>query len=173
MKAFTVAGFVLAGALVTACSREVMGPTSGAPISATVTLSPMPGATDVSRGAPIEVHFGNAMDSTSCASRFTLHRGDTSGVAVPGRMTWDRDHQHMRFMPDSMMAPGTQYYVHMRDSMMTRESMMSGSTIHMGGMGGVEGGEHRMSGSPMMFDQPPAGARRARDGMRWSFTTGS
>jgi hypothetical protein len=30
-----------------------------------------------------------------------------------------------------------------------------------------------MTGSPMMFTQPPSGATRTSDGMRWSFSTGN
>ncbi len=127
----------------------------------------------------VAVTFDRSMDSASCAGRFTLRAGDSSGAMVPGRMTWDTTYHNMTFLPDSMMAPGTTYFVRMRDSMMTHDSMMSGGSMGSGGMGGggmmggTGSGQHLMPGSPMMFDQPPAGATRTSNGMMWSFTTGS
>jgi hypothetical protein len=170
---------VVAGVLVAACSHEAMAPAAGAPISAHVTVSPLPAASGVPRSSTIQVTFDRAMDSASCAGRFVLHTGDSSGVMVPGRMTWDTTYHHMTFVPDSMMAPGTPYFVLVRDSMMTRDSTMGGGSMGTGGMGGggmmggTGSGKHLMPGSPMMFDQPPTGAIRTSDGMMWSFTTAS
>jgi hypothetical protein len=170
MRALQVLALVVAGGLAGACSKERSGSAAGTPVSGNVAVSPAPGATSVPRGAGVAVQFDYPMDSASCVNRFALHLGDTSGVAVPGRMMWDSTHRHMTFAPDSMMAPGTKYSVYMRDGMMTQGSMMGGDST---GMGGMSGGQHRMVGSPMMFHQTPPGAMRTGAGMVWSFTTGT
>jgi len=56
-----------------------------------------------------------------------------------------------------VMAAGTTYFAHMRDSVMVRQ-----------GGGGMMGG-----GQMMMFMEPPTGAMRMGGGMGWKFTTGS
>ncbi len=162
----------IAATVAGACTHDLIAP-AGAPVSASVTVSPQPGATGVSRGAAVTVAFNYAMDSASCAGRFALLVGDSSGPAVPGRMTWDSTYHHMTFTPDSMMSPGTGYDVELRDGMMTRDSLMPNSGMGMRGMGAMSGIQHLMPGGPMLFDQPPPGATRTAYGMRWSFATGT
>lgn len=48
---------------------------------------------------------------------------------VPGPTTRDATCRNMTILPDSLMAPGTAYYVLMRDSMMSREFMRSDDPI--------------------------------------------
>lgn len=133
-----------------------------APVSASVPVAPAPNAADVSRGDTIRMWFDMPVDSASCLNRFTLHMADSTGEAVPGRMTFGDGYRHMMFVPDSLMRAGTRYFAHMRDSVMMREGM------HDSGMGGQMDG-----GRVMMMGDIPAGAMRMRDGMGWSFTTGS
>lgn len=174
MQRFAAFTVMLATALVTGCSRDATAPVPSTPVSASVAVSPAPGATAVSLSAPVTVTFNYPMDSASCAARFAVMRGDSTGALVGGRMTWDSAYKHMSYAPDSMMAPGTTYFVTLRDSMMTQGFMMSDSAMGMGGGGGMMGGgQHWMSSAPMMFNQPPLGATRTATGMRWSFTTGS
>lgn len=170
MRALQVLALVVAGGLAAACSGEDAGSAAGTPVSGSVAVSPTPGATSVPRGAAVAVQFEYPMDSASCVSRFAVHKGDTSGVVVPGRMMWDSTFRHMTFVPDSMMAPGTRYFVYVRDGMMTHGSMMSGGST---GMGGMSGGQNRMAGLRMMFQHTPPGAMRTGSGMVWSFTTGT
>ena len=159
---------------VAACAHDTTAPTMATVITANVAVSPAPGASDVARNGSVTVTFNYPMDSASCASRFAMRQRDTSGALVPGRMNWDSTYHRMTFAPDSMLAGGTRFYVQMRDSMMTRDYMMSDSAMGMGGggmMGGTGGGQHQMPGAPMMFNEPPAGATRTGGGMQWSFTT--
>jgi hypothetical protein len=176
MRVLQLLALVVAGGLAGACSREGSKSLEGAPVSGSVAVSPAPGTTGVQRNAAVAVQFDYPMDSASCANRFAVHMGDSSGVTVPGRMMWDSTYRHMTFVPVTMMAPGTRYVVTMRDGMMTHGSMMSGDARGMGGggmMGGTGGGQQRMAGSPMMFDHAPSGAMRAGAGMVWFFTTGT
>jgi hypothetical protein len=156
-KTILAAGMLVAAA---GCS-ESSGP-MGAPVSASVTVAPAPNAMNVSRGDTVRMGLDMPMDSASCVLRFTLHMGDSTGVAVPGRMTFGDGYRQMMFVPDSLMRPGTRYFAHMRDSVMMRDGM------HDDGMGGQMGGQRMM-----MMGDIPAGATRMRDGMGWSFTTGS
>jgi hypothetical protein len=148
----------LAGAA--ACSDSLMLGTTTVNVSA---VAPAPNAVNVARGDTIRMWLDMPVDSTSCAMRFTLHVGDSTGPAVPGRMLFGDGYRQMMFVPDSMMRPGTRYFAHMRDSVMMRRAM------HDDGMGG-----QMMGGSWMMMTgQMPQGAVRMGDGMGWAFTTGS
>lgn len=102
------------------------------------------------------------VDSAWCVARFTLHMGDSTGLAVPGRMMFGDRYRQMMFVPDSMMRPLTRYFAHMRDSVMMRDAMRDD------GMGRQMGG-----GRMMMIGDIPAGAMRMRDGMGWPFSAGS
>ena len=169
MRALHVVALVAALGLIGGCSRGAPTPAARTSDSAAVVASPAPGATGVQRGTAIGVQFDNPMDSASSAGRFTVHMGEMNGAVVPGRMMWDSGYRQMRFVPDSMLAPGTMYTVYMRDGMMSRGAMMGGDSTAMGGMGG---GQHPMAGSPMMFTHAMPGAMRTGAGMTWSFTTG-
>jgi Big-like domain-containing protein len=135
-----------------------------APVSTPVlALSPAPNASNVSRRDTIMLQVGTPMDSASCVNRFRLQIGDSTGAMVPGHVMYGDAYRRMMFVPDSMLLSGSTYFVHVQDGMMSGGTMMGG-----GGMGsGMQGG------SPMMFDQPPAGAMRMSDGMGWTFTTGT
>ncbi len=170
MKRYSRSALAMAAILAGACIHELTAPV-GAPVSASVTVSPLPGAAGVARSAAITMAFGYAMDTASCAGRFAMHLGDSAGPVVPGRMTWDSTYHRMTFRPDSLMLPGTPYDVELRDGMMTRDSTMANSAMGMRGMGAMSGTQHLMPGSPMILDQPPSGATRTANGMRWSFTT--
>jgi hypothetical protein len=124
-------------------------------------ISPAPGAVGVARGDTIGLLMDMPMDSASCVMRFTLHRGDSTGAEVPGRLRFDDSYRRMSFIPDSLLDPETRYFAHMRDGGM----MASG--VHIGGMGG------QMMGGRMMMGAMPAGTVRMKDGMGWSFTTGN
>jgi hypothetical protein len=153
--------FTVAAAAVAAACSDNSGPDM-ALFSASVTVAPAPSATNVSRGDTVRMWLDMPMDSASCGMRFTLHLGDSTGVAVPGRMMFGDGYRQMMFVPDSLMRAGTRYFGHMRDSVMMRE------TMHGDGMGG------QMNGGRMMtMGGIPAGASRMRDGMGWSFTTGN
>lgn len=151
---------LLAVGVVAACSDST-GPGS-ATANPSVTVAPAPDAMNVARSDTISMMFDMPMDTASCRSRFTLHIGDSAGVAVAGRMRFGNGYQRMMFVPDSLLRPGTRYFIHMRDSMMVGNGM--------GGMG-MMGRQHQVT--IMMFTQPPAGATRMGDGMGWYFTTGS
>lgn len=153
---------VLVIAVAAACAGSTM-PGTGA-VSASVTaVSPAPNALSVSRGDTIEMTVDMPMDSASCRARFTLHVGDSAGVAVPGHMRYGDGYRQMMYVPDSLLQPGTRYFAEMRDSVMVGDGM--------GGMSdqGMMGGQHQT----MMFAQIPAGATRMGSGMGWYFTTGS
>ena len=156
-KTIVAAGMLAAAA---GCS-ESSGPMD-APVSVSVTVAPAPNAMNVSRGDTVRMWLDMPVDSASCVLRFTLHMGDSTGVAVLGRMMFGDGYRQMMFVPDSLMRSGTRYFAHMRDSVMMREGM------HDDGMGGQMDG-----GRVMMMGDIPAGAMRMRDGMGWSFTTGS
>lgn len=143
--------------LLAACSDSTM-PGTNVIVSAT---SPAPNATGVSRGGTIGLLMDMPMDSASCAMRFTLHRGDSTGAEVPGRLQFGDGYRRMMFIPVSLLEPGTLYFAHMRDG------MTMGSGMHTNGMGGQV-----MGGGRMMMGSLPAGAVRMGDGMGWSFTTG-
>ena len=143
-----------------ACSDSTAPDAS--PVSASVTLAPAPNAVDVSRADTIRMWLDMPADSASCVLRFTLHMGDSTGVAVPGRMMFGDGYRQMMFVPDFLMLSGTRYFAHMQGGVMMREGM------HDDGMGGQMDG-----GRVMMMGDIPAGAMRMRDGMGWSFITGS
>jgi hypothetical protein len=149
--------FVLLGA-VGACSDS----TAPTPVTPTVAVSPAPNATGVGRGDTVLMTLDMPMDSASCLNRFILHVGDTTGMIVPGHMEFADGYRQMMFIPDGPMDAGTEYFAHMRDSVMVRSD-----TDGMGGMGGMMGGQM------MMFMDPPAGAMRIGGGMGWRFTTGT
>ncbi len=153
-------------ALVAACAKDTTGPSATTPVTASVAVTPAPGATGVSRSAAVMVVFSTAVDSASCLGRFSVHMGDSLGMVVPGRMTWDSTYHRMTFTPDSMLQLSTTYLAYMRDSVMTLGGMMGGD------MGGMSGGSQQGPGSPMMFTQPPAGATATASGMLWTFATG-
>jgi hypothetical protein len=133
-------------------------------IDVTASVSPGANATAVPRTAVMTMDAGLVMDTAFCAGRMLLHVGGSTGPLVPGRMTWENGNRRMVFRPDSLLAPMTTYFVHVRDSMMTSDAM-AGSMMS-GGMTG-SGGMHSMT------MQPPAGGMRMGDGMGWTFTTGS
>lgn len=141
-----------------ACSEPMSGNVS-VTVSAT---SPAPNAMGVTRGDTIGLLMDMPMDSASCAMRFTLHRGDSTGPEVSGRFSFGDGYRRMMFIPDSLLEPDTRYFAHMRDS------MMMGSGMHANDMGG-----QMMGGGRMMMGSLPAGAVRMGDGMGWSFTTGN
>jgi Big-like domain-containing protein len=135
-----------------------------APVSTPVlALRPAPNASSVSRRDTVMLQLGVSMDSASCASRFHLQMGDSTGAMVPGHFAYGDAYRRMMFVPDSMLQAGSTYFVHVQDGMMSGGTMMGG-----GGMG-----SGMQSGTPMMLDQPPAGAMRLSDGMGWTFTTGA
>ena len=151
---------LLAVGVASACS-DATAPGSTT-VSPSVTVAPSPNALNVARGDSVSMMFDMPMDTASCRSRFTLHMGDSTGAAVAGRMRYGNGYQRMMFVPDSLLRPGTRYFVHMRDSMMVGNGT--------GGMS-MMGRQHLMT--IMMFTQPPAGATRMSDGIGWSFTTGN
>lgn len=128
-------------------------------------LSPAPGARDVSPGDTVRLQMDMPMDSASCAMRFTLHRGDSLGAEVPGRVLFDDGDRRMLFIPASRLEPGMSYFAHMRDGMTMSSAAHGGN--------GMMGRQAMMSGSTMMTGTIPAGAIRMSDGMAWSFTTGN
>lgn len=132
----------------------------GAPVTPSVTVSPVANATGVSRSDTVMMTLDLAVDSASCASRFHLRMRDSTGTDVPGHMAFADGYRRMMFIPDAPLEPNAHYFAHMRDSVMVGTGM--------GGMGNM-GGQHQM----MMFMQPPAGAMRMSDGMGWGFTTGN
>jgi hypothetical protein len=144
--------------VVAACS-ESTGPGS-ATVNPSVSVAPAPNAMNVSRGDSVSMMTDMPIDTASCRSRFTLHAGDGTGSVVAGRMRFGNGYQRMMFVPDSLLRPGTRYFVHMQDSVMVGSGM--------GGMG-MMGDQNQM----MMFTRMPAGAMRMSDGMGWYFTTGS
>ena len=155
---------LLAVGVVAACSNSTEpGSTT---VTSSVTVAPAPNAMNVARTDTIAMMFDMPVDTASCRSRFTLHMGDSTGAAVAGHMRFGNGYQRMLFVPDSLLRPGMQYFVHMRDSVMVGNGM--GGMGDMGGTGMMSGG-HQV----MMFTRMPAGAMRMSDGMGWSFTTGS
>jgi len=148
--------------LASACSDTTVPGTT--PVTPSVVVSPTPDATGVPPTDTVTMVLDVAMDSASCAARFTLHQGtDTTGGAVPGHVAFADGYRMMMFVPDAAMDPGTGYFAQMRDSVMVRQDMDG-----MMGGGGTMGG-----GQMMMFMEPPAGALRVGSGMGWRFTTGS
>lgn len=133
---------------------------SGASTVNVSAVSPAPNSPAVARADTIRLWMDMPMDSATCAMRFTLHRGDSTGVEVPGRLRFGDSYRQMMFIPDSLLEPGARYFAHMRDS------MMMGSGMHADGMGG-----QMMGGTQMMMGSLPAGVVRMGDGMGWSFTT--
>lgn len=131
-------------------------------VTPSVTVAPAPNASNVARGDTIEMMVNMAMDTASCRARFTLHVGDSTGAAVPGRMRFGNGYQQMMFVPDSLLRPGTRYFAHMRDSVTVGD-----------GLGGVGMMGRQQTMMIMMFTQPPAGATRMGAGMGWYFTTGN
>ena len=157
MKHQLLALVALAG--VAAC-WESMGP--GMTAVSVSALFPAPDAAGVARGDTIRLALDMPMDSTDCATRFTLHVGDSSGRAVPGRILFGDGYRQMMFVPDSLLEPGTRYFAHLRDGMVMRPAM------HGNGMGGMMDG----GGMMLMTGQMPPGVLRMADGMGWTFTTG-
>lgn len=136
---------------------------SNMPAGSTVNVSavaPAPNAQNVARGDTLGMVMDMPMDSASCAMRFTLHLGDSTGAEIPGRLLFSDGYRRMMFIPDTLLAPGTRYFAHMRDS------MMMGGALHGDGMGG-----QMMGGSQMMMGSMPAGVVTMSDGMGWFFTT--
>jgi|SRR5579859_2456512 len=161
-----VLGGACALVLATGCSD--MTGAGGGSVRASLTVSPAPLAANISRLDTVQITFPMAVDSASCAQRFLMHRGDSTGPVVMGRMSFTDGYRHMTFVPDSIMLAHQAYFVHVRDSMMTYGGTSGGMG---GGMGGMGGG---MSGTrQMMMMVPPAGGMRMGDGAGWSFTTGS
>jgi len=142
----------IAAAALAACSSMTEAPMS---LNVTASVAPAPAATGVSLTAPVTMDTPMAMDTTTCIGRMLLTVGDSLGPAVPAHLTFGNGYRRMVLQPDAPLAPMTTYFVHVRDSMMTQNGMMGS------GMGQM-----------MMFD-PPAGAMRMRDGMGWTFTTGT
>ena len=163
MRRFLAAA-VLAGTA--ACSNRMGSETmmgTGTTAMSVSAVTPLPNTASASRADTIRMWLDMPMDSASCATRFTLHMGDSTGPAVPGRMTFMDGYRQMMFVPDSLMRPGTQYFAHMRDSVMMREPM------HANGMGGMMA----EAGMGMMTGRMPAGVGRMSNGVGWAFTTGS
>lgn len=156
IRAFFAVAALLALA---ACADATMPGATTVNVSA---IAPAPNASGVARGDTIRLWMDMPMDSASCAMRFSLHRGDSTGAEVPGRLRFGEGYRQMMFIPDSLLAPGTRYFAHMRDS------MMMGSGTHMDGMG-----RQMMGGGRMMMGSLPAGVTPMSDGMGWSFTTGN
>lgn len=152
--------FLAVTAVLTGCTGGMDANPQTVNVSA---LSPAPGARDVSLGDSVQLMMAMPMDSASCAMRFTLHRGDSLGAEVPGRVRFDDGYRRMRFIPDVPLEPGMLYLAHMRDGM-TMSSAAHGGT-------GMMGGGTMMSGVSMMTGTIPVGAIRMSDGMAWSFTT--
>ena len=140
---------------------ESMGP--GMTAVSVSALFPAPDAAGVARGDTIRLTLDMPMDSAGCAARFTLHVGDSSGMAVAGRILFGDGYRQMMFVPDSLLEPGTRYFAHLRDGMVMRPGMQGNS---MGGM--MDGG-----GMMLMAGQMPRGAVRMAGGMGWAFTTGN
>lgn len=147
--------------MATGACADMAGPAGS--VQASLAVSPAPSAINVGRGDTVRVTFPMAVDSASCAQRFLMHRGDSTGPLVMGRMGFTDGYRHMMFVPDSTLLAHQAYFVHVRDSMMTYGGMS-------GGMGGMGGG---MGGSRQMIMVPPTGGMRMHDGAGWSFTTGS
>jgi len=107
--------------VVAACSNSTEpGSTT---VSPSVTVAPAPNAMNVARGDTIAMMLDMPMDTASCRARFTLHVGDSTGAAVGGHMRFGNGYQRMMFVPDSLLRPGTRYYVHVRDGMMVGDGM--------------------------------------------------
>ena len=154
----------VAALLVAALGAACKGSTApSSTVSASVVVSPTPNAMSVPRGDTIQMVVNMPMDTASCRARFTLHMGDSTGVAVPGHMLFGDGYRQMLFVPDSLLGPGARYFAEMRDSVMVGDGM--------GGMSdqGMMGGQHQT----MMFTQMPTGAIRMGSGMGWYFTTGT
>jgi hypothetical protein len=129
------------------------------PVTPAVTVAPIPNSTGVARSDTVMMTLDMAMDSASCVTRFTLHQGsDTTGSTVPGHVAFTDGYHRMMFVPDGLLEAGTEYFAHMRDSVMVGNRM-----------GGMMTGDQMM----MMLMEPPAGAMRVGSGMGWQFTTGS
>ncbi len=156
MKNLFIAAVLVAGTA--ACSD----PSSPATVvTSSVVVAPTPGAAGVARGDTIRMWLDLPMDSAWCATRFVLHRGDSLGPMVPGRTRLADGYRQMMFVPDSLLAPGTRYFAHLRDSLMTRE----------GWGGGMMGGSRMDGPRRMMIGDMPAGAVRVGGGVGWAFTT--
>ncbi len=69
-------------------------------------VSPLAGATGVSRTAPIVVGFDQAMDKPSAEAAFSLKR-TSNGAAVPGSLGWYGN--ALIFLPSSPLDSGTSY----------------------------------------------------------------
>lgn len=160
MRFRIILGAVSAVVLAVGCS-DVAGP--GTSVQASLVVTPLPSAVNVSRGDSIHVVFAMAVDSASCAQRFLMHRGDSAGPVVSGHMHFAGTYSLMTFVPDSMLLAHQAYFVQMRDSMMT----------YGGASGGMGGGMGMGGGGRMMLMTPPVGGVRMHDGAGWSFTTGS
>lgn len=154
--------FLTVAAAFTACTGGMDANTRTVNVTA---LSPAPGARDVSPGDTVRLQMDMPMDSASCAMRFTLHRGDSRGAEVTGRVRFDDGERSMLFIPESPLEPGMVYFAHMRDGMTMSSAAHGGN--------GMMGRDAMMSGSTMMAGTIPAGAIRMSDGMAWSFTTGN
>ena len=152
---------ILALSAVAACTNMNEGRWSTADV---VALAPAPGSSSAARADTVRLSMSMPMDSASCAARFTLHRGDSLGPEVPGRVRYDEGNRRMLFIPDVPLEPATPYFAHMRDGMAMSSAAHSGS----GGMM-VAGG--MMGSATMMTGAIPTGAVRMSDGMGWSFTT--
>lgn len=135
------------------------------PAATTVTVSavfPAPDAGGVGRGDTVRLWMDMPMDSAGCATRFSLHVGDSTGAEVPGRVVFGNAYRQMMFVPDTPLLPGTRYFAHARNGMIMRGGM------HDDGRGGMMGGGGMMT----MSGGLPPGAVRLSDGMGWAFTTG-
>ena len=155
MRIVSAVAMVLVAACVNDGARE---------IAVTASVSPTPGATEVSRAAAITVNTNVVMDTAYCRGRMMLHLGDSTGPIVATGLMSTSDQTGVVLTPDSTLAPHTTYFVHVRNLMMTRHGMMDGGSMMSGG--GMMTGGHRL------LMQAPTGGVPMSDGMGWSFTTG-
>jgi hypothetical protein len=178
--------FLLLG--LAACSDS--GPTSPddtndpPPAEETVLLSVAPegGSSAVGVDTVITVKFSHPMDP-SMSEYADVHEGDITGPEVAGTWEWLEDNTVLRFTPDGLLQPATDYVVHLGAGMMdadgehvnmeehghqmggewATDDMMMGGGMG-GGMGGNMDPSEHMGGN---WDHPSNGSH----GMIFTFTT--
>ena len=180
--------FLLVG--LSACSGD--GPTApdgpsdpGEPPTAeeTVLLSVAPegGSRGVGVDTVITVEFSHSMDR-SMSEYADVHEGEVTGPEVAGTWEWLEDDTVLRFTPDGLLEPATDYVVHLGGDMMDADGEhvnMDEHGLQMGGEwatddmmmgGGMGGGMGNMDPSEHMggnWDHPSNGSH----GMIFTFTT--
>jgi hypothetical protein len=134
---------ILTSVLLAACSSSTAPKTI-----AQASVTPSPGATDVSTGTTVMASFSQPM-MAGMEQYVDLHHGGVNGPITPMTCTWNGTRTILTCTPNTPLAESTGYTIHMGAGMMDDQggvmdmadwTTMDGQWATSGMMGGTHGG---------------------------------